>query len=80
MAGAEKLISELVCGESAEIVKLDGDSAVSRRLMEMSLLPGERVTVLRTAPWGDPIMLKLSTSSVAIRRKDAARVFVRSLE
>ena len=52
------------------------DRAVARRLMEMGLLPGVRVTVARVAPLGDPLELRLRGYSLSIRRAEAAAVRV----
>jgi Fe2+ transport system protein FeoA len=47
--------------------------------MELGLLPGTRVDVVRVAPMGCPLELRVRDSSLSIRRADAARVAVRLL-
>jgi len=61
--GAEGVVSDVRCPRS-----------VARRLMEMGLLPGTRVRVVRVAPLGDPIELRLRSYSLSIRRQEAASV------
>ena len=50
---------------------------MSRRLMEMGLLPGTRVRIVRFAPLGDPIELRLRDYSLSVRRAEAAGIRVR---
>ena len=45
--------------------------------MEMGLLPGTRVRVVRVAPLGDPLELRLRHYSLSVRRKEAAQIAVR---
>ena len=50
--------------------------AIRRRLMELGLLPGTEVGVVRRAPLGDPIELRLRGYSLSIRREEASQVTV----
>ena len=52
------------------------DSELKERLMTMGLTPGTQVTVLRSAPLGDPIAIGVRSYHLALRRADAARVVV----
>ena len=60
------------------IVRIDsvGDSKLKNRLMTMGLIPGTRVEVLRAAPLGDPIAIRLRSYNLALRRDDAAQINV----
>lgn len=71
-------LSELAPGESAPIVRILGDELVARRLMELGLVPGTRVEVVRHAPLGDPIELRLRQIHLSLRRSEAALVHVES--
>ncbi len=53
---------------------------MARRLMEMGLLPGTEVRIVRAAPLGDPVELRLRHYSLSIRRREAARIAVQSEE
>ena len=46
------------------------------RLLELGVLPGTLIEVVREAPLGDPIALRVKSSQLAIRREDAARIHV----
>jgi Fe2+ transport system protein FeoA len=67
-------LSELEVGESGRVVAVDGDRQVKRRLLEMGLLPGTRVDVVRVAPLGDPVELRLRGYALSIRRVEASRI------
>lgn len=66
--GAEGIVAEVCCERS-----------VARRLMEMGLLPGTRVQVVRIAPLGDPIQLRVRRYSLSIRRREAAGIVLRGI-
>lgn len=63
-------------GSTAIVRRVEGGRAVARRLMEMGLTPGTAVTVVRVAPLGDPLELRVRSSAVSIRRADADGVAV----
>ena len=73
MAGS---IADLGVGQVAEITSLACDRRTTRRLMEMGLLPGTQVRVVRVAPLGDPLELKVRNYSLSVRRSEAARIAV----
>ncbi len=62
-------------------VRIDsvGDSKLKNRLMTMGLIPGTRVEVLRSAPLGDPIAIRLRSYNLALRRSDANKIQVTKL-
>jgi ferrous iron transport protein A len=71
-------LDELAPGESGVIVRLDTEEAIARRLMELGLVPGTAVEVVRRAPLGDPVELRLRQVHLSIRRSEAARIHVTS--
>jgi len=52
------------------------DDLISLKLMEMGLLPGEKVKLIRYAPMGDPMMLELDGYFLTLRREDAININV----
>ena len=62
-------------------VRIDsvGESKLKQRLMTMGLIPGTRVEILNSAPFGDPIALRLRSYNLAIRRDDAAQIEVSAI-
>ena len=69
-------LNELKPGACGRICGCDG---LSERLCEIGLLPGEMVEVIRVAPLGDPIALRVKDSQIAIRRSDATRISIEAL-
>ena len=69
-------LSELPAGNSARVVSVTGDSAITRRLMEMGVVPGVSVKLIKTAPFGDPIEIKVRRYSLALRKSEANAVEV----
>ena len=69
-------LAEVGVGRTARVESVSGTDDVSMRLMEMGLTPGVQITVLGTAPFGDPIELELRGYRLSVRRSEAARVQV----
>jgi len=73
----KRSLVDLPLGQNAEIASIDCERRLSRRLMEMGLLPGTRVRIVRVAPLGDPIELRVRNYSLSVRRAEAAKITVR---
>lgn len=77
-------LDALAAGKSATVIHLapserrDGDNGVdvSRRLMELGFVPGERIRMLKRLPGGDPVAVKVGQSTFALRRYEAALVSI----
>ena len=61
-------------GHTAIISELDGADEAARRLMELGLLPGERIELIGRAPLGDPLAVLIRGTRVALRMRDARRI------
>lgn len=70
-------LADLPPGQSAEVLSVDCERGIARRLMEMGLLPGTQVQVVRIAPLGDPLELRLRDYALSVRKSDAARITVK---
>lgn len=69
-------LSELEIGKDANVVAVHGQTAVSKRLMEMGVVPGVAVKVIKSAPFGDPIEVRVRGYKLAVRRNEAQAVEV----
>ena len=58
------------------MVEVEGGGALAIRLMEMGLTPGTRVVLIKRAPLGDPLEIRVRDYHVSLRKRDAARVSV----
>ncbi|HIY08977.1 MAG TPA: ferrous iron transport protein A [Firmicutes bacterium] len=63
-------------GETVTIVKLHGEGAVKRRIMDMGLTKGTRVFVRKVAPLGDPIEVNLRSYELSLRKADCEMIEV----
>ena len=64
-------------GENAVVVKLHGEGATKRRIMDMGLTKGVEVRVRKVAPLGDPMELNVRGYELSVRRSDAEQIEVR---
>ncbi len=69
-------LAEVAVGDAAVVRRLALPRATARRLFEMGLLPGTLVRVVRRAPLGDPIELRLRNYSLSIRLEEASHIEV----
>ena len=69
-----RTLDQLAIGQSAVVDHVGGGRQVSRRLLEMGLLPGTRVETVRRAPLGDPLKIRLRGYLLSLRLADAAEI------
>ena len=69
-------LADLPLGQPAEIVSIDCDRPIAARPMGMGPLPGPQLRVVRVAPLGDPIGLRVREYALSVRRADAAKIAV----
>lgn len=67
-------LDKLPIGKSTVIRAVGGEGTLRNHLLDMGLIPKTRVTLLRTAPMGDPLQLSLRGYELSIRKDDAARI------
>ena len=61
-------------GQTVKVVKLHGEGAVKRRLMDMGLTRGTEVYIRKVAPLGDPVEVKVRNYELSIRKADAEKI------
>lgn len=71
-----KTLREIGIGESAKVVKLHGEGAVKRRIMDMGITKGVELYVRKVAPLGDPIEIKVRGYELSLRKADAEMIEV----
>lgn len=71
-------LSELLPGSSASLVEVGGERSFRRRLMELGLLPGTPVRVVRRVEVGDLLELEVRGAHLSLRCSDARELFVRA--
>ena len=71
-----RALAELAPGERGRVVSVAGDADAARRLMDLGLIRGTTVEVIRRAPLGDPLEVKLRGFMLTLRRAEAEHIMV----
>lgn len=72
-----KTLKEVKVGETATVVKLHGEGATKRRIMDMGITKGVELYVRKVAPLGDPMELNVRGYELSVRKADAEMIEVR---
>ncbi len=75
-AAEEQSLARLPIGAQARVIAVNGSGAIARRLMEMGVVPGAPIRVIKTAPLGDPIEIRVRGYHLALRRTEAQTISV----
>lgn len=71
-----KTLKEAKVGETVKVVKLTGEGAVKRRIMDMGITKGVEVYVRKVAPLGDPVEVTVRGYELSLRKADAEMITV----
>ena len=71
-----KTLREVRIGETVKVVKLHGEGAVKRRIMDMGITRGVEIYVRKVAPLGDPIEITVRGYELSLRKADAESIEV----
>ena len=71
-----KTLRDVKVGETVKVIKLYGEGAVKRRIMDMGITKGVEVYVRKLAPLGDPIEVNVRNYELSIRKADAEMIEV----
>lgn len=71
-----KTLRQAKIGETVKIVKLHGEGAIKRRIMDVGLTKGVEVYVRKVAPLGDPIEITVRGYELSLRKADAEMIEV----
>ncbi|MCR5384219.1 MAG: ferrous iron transport protein A [Saccharofermentans sp.] len=69
-----KTLKEVKIGETVKVVKLHGEGAVKRRIMDMGITKGVEIYVRKVAPLGDPVEVTVRGYELSLRKNDAAMI------
>ena len=69
-----KTLRDAQVGQTVKIVRLHGEGAVKRRIMDMGITRGVEVTVRKLAPLGDPVEVTVRDYELSIRKADAEMI------
>lgn len=70
-------LREVPCGQTVTVVKICGESALKRRIMDMGITKGVEIFVRKVAPLGDPVEVKVRGYELSLRKTDAEMIEVK---
>jgi len=70
-------LKEVKVGQTVTVVKLHGEGAIKRRIMDMGITKGTEVYVRKVAPLGDPVEITVRGYELSIRKADAEMIEVK---
>jgi ferrous iron transport protein B len=76
----EQTLRHLKAGESAAIISVGGEGALRQHFLDMGVIPGAEVTVVKFAPMGDPMELQIHGYELTLRLADADQITVRPIQ
>ena len=71
-----KTLRDVKIGKTARVVKLHGEGALRRRIMDMGITKGVKIDVCKVAPFGDPIEILVRGYKLSLRKEDAKMIEV----
>ena len=69
-----KTLKETPCGNTVSVLKLHGEGAVKRRIMDMGITKGVEIYVRKVAPFGDPMEVTVRGYELSLRKADAEMI------
>ena len=73
-----KTLRDAKIGETVKVVKLHGEGAIKRRIMDMGITKGTDVYVRKVAPLGDPVEVTVRGHELSLRKADAEMIEVQA--
>ena len=70
-------LRNIKCGETVTVVKLHGEGALKRRIMDMGITKGTEIYLRKVAPLGDPIEITVRGYELSLRKADAEMIEVK---
>ena len=71
-----KTLKEIKCGETVRVIKISGEGAIKRRIMDMGIVKGVEIYVRKVAPLGDPVEVTVRGYELSLRKADAQMIAV----
>ncbi len=73
-------LTSLPIGAKGKVLSVNGNNRITKRLMEMGVVPGVLIRVIKSAPFGDPLEIRVRGYHLAMRKTEANHIEVQSLE
>ena len=72
-----RTLKDVKIGETAKVVKLHGEGAIKRRIMDMGITKGVEIYVRKIAPLGDPVEITVRGYELSVRKADAEMILLK---
>lgn len=72
----ERKLSELEPGENGVVTRIKGNGVSRRRILDMGVVKGSEIKVIRRAPLGDPVEFEIKDYNLSLRKREAEHVYV----
>ncbi len=76
----QKTLDKFSIGETGQIIKVEGEGRLRRRLFDMGVTPGAKVYLRKKAPFGDPYEITIRGYELSLRKSEAQLVVLEVLE
>lgn len=70
-------LKDVKCGQTVNVVKLHGEGAVKRRIMDMGITKGVEIYIRKIAPLGDPVEVMVRGYELSLRKEDAKMIVLK---
>lgn len=70
-------LREVPCGQTVTVIRICGEGALKRRIMDMGITKGVEIFVRKVAPLGDPVEVKVRGYELSLRKTDAEMIEVK---
>lgn len=71
-----RTLKDVKIGETVKVLRLNGEGAVKRRIMDMGITKGTEIFVRKVAPFGDPVEVNVRGYELSLRKADAEMVLI----
>lgn len=72
-------LDNLKIGKTGKVIEIHNTGSIRRRLLDMGLIPGTKVTAILSSPFQDPIAYRIKNATIAIRKCDSKYIVVEEL-
>lgn len=72
-----RTLREASIGETVTVLKIDGEGALQRRIMDMGIIKNAEIFIRKVAPLGDPLEINVRGYELSLRKEDAEKIIIK---
>jgi len=73
-------VALMIPGDKAKVIKLLGRASLRKKLLDMGIVSGATIEMIRHAPLGDPVQIKIKRYHLSLRKAEASHILIKSLK